>query len=299
MIDELKQEGSCSIGRACRLLGTSRSAYGYQQLKKCDRDVEQKLTVLTKDHPREGFWKCYYRLRLDGEMINHKRLHRIYRAMGLSLRRKSKKRLPQRIKKPLEVPLGAGESWSIDFMTDVLINGRSFRSFNVIDDFNREVLHIEIDYSLGSSRVVWVLQHLVARYGKPTCIRMDNGPEFIANLAAVWSLVNDIAFHYIEPGKPTQNAYVERFNRSYRDGVLDANLFESLEEVRQATDIWVMDYNESRPHDSLGGVPPKAYRLASTSRGSAASATPSLCCPGYQAQETAQLKTNNSIFEQY
>lgn len=240
-----------------------------------------KLEVLAKEHPLEGFWKSYHRLRNEGEQVNHKRLHRVYKKLGLSLRRKVKKRLPQRVKEPLVEPQGFTHTWSIDFMSDVLTNGTKFRSFNVIDDYNREVLFIETDYSLKSSRVIWVLRHLVNRYGKPKKIRMDNGPEFVAKLAKQWSEMEGIVFQYIEPGKPMQNAYVERFNRTYREAVLDAYLFDSLDEVREVTAGFVADYNEARPHDALNGLPPKACRQRAQlfTEGSSASATPSLHCP--------------------
>jgi len=156
--------------------------------------------------------------------------------VSFPMRRKHKKRLPSRIKEPLESPLTITHTWSIDFMSDALEGGRKFRTFHVIDDYNREILFMETDYSLKSSRVMWVLRHFINRYGKPQKIWMDNSPEFMAKPAQMCSEANEMEFKYIQLGKPTQNAYVERFNKSFREGVLDAYLFRDLEEVREVVE---------------------------------------------------------------
>jgi putative transposase len=255
----MKRERPKDIGRACLLLKTSRSAFNYRSIKN-DNHLIDILNNQVINHPVEGFWKSYSRIRKTGEQVNHKRLHRVYCKMGLPLRRKVKKRITDRVKEPLEVPNSFSKTWSIDFMSDSLEGGKKFKTFNVIDDFNREVLFIETDYSIKSSRVVWVLKHLINRYGKPQKIRMDNGPEFIADLTKKWSTAMEIEFKYIQPGKPMQNAFIERFNKSFRQGVLDAYLFSDIEEVRQVTEEWVYDFNNHRPHDALGGLSPIEYR---------------------------------------
>ena len=189
--------------------------------------------------------------------------------MALHLKRKPKKRLPARSAQTLVIPEQRNQTWSLDFMSDALSNGRTFRTLNVIDDYNREALWIEVDTSLPAERVVRVLEQLLDWRGKPACIRMDNGPELISHRLESWAKEKYIELLHIQPGKPAhtvpvfvrENAYIERFNRTYREEVLDAYLFDDLQEVRYITERWLEDYNTIRPHEALQGLPPRQFAL--------------------------------------
>lgn len=185
--------------------------------------------------------------------------------MGLNKKRRTRKRIPARVKQPLVVPSAPNHTWSMDFMADSLMNGRRFRVLNIIDDYNREILRIEPYFSITSARVISIIERLIIENRKPLAIRVDNGPEFIAEVLRRWCDDNHIDLKFIQPGRPMQNGFVERFNRSYRQDVLDANLFANLSEVKMLSDEFEEDYNFHRPHESLGDLPPVEYRLKHTS----------------------------------
>lgn len=214
---------------------------------------------MTDKHAAIGYWQCCYRLWNKGYGWNHKRIYRVYTDMKLNIRRRAKKRLPERIKQPLVIPSGPNQTWSIDFMSDSLVDGRKFRLLNVIDDFNRESLAIEIDTSLPCLRVIRVLNGLINQRGKPQNIRSDNGPEFTSHRLQQWCEQNGINLQYIQPGRPMQNAYIERKNGSIRRELLNAYLFYSLSEVKEMSKEWQKDYNGERPHKSLGYQSPIEY----------------------------------------
>lgn len=237
----------------------SRSAFRYQPKRRDDAEIVEQLVQLAEHRPRWGYRKMFHRLRNQGYGWNHKRVRRVYRELRLHLRVKPKKRLPTRQPKPLAQPASSNMSWSVDFMRDSLHSGRTFRTFNVIDDFNREVLMIEIDTSLPAGRIVRVLETIASWRGYPQRLRLDNGPELISKKLEVWAETHGVLLDFIEPGKPAQNAYIERFNRTYREEVLDLYLFSSLAEVREISEQWLEEYNAIRPHDSLDGQAPYQY----------------------------------------
>jgi len=241
------------------LIGLSRTTCQYKPKPKDDAELQDALTALTTRHVAIGYWQCCHRLWNKGYCWNHKRIYRVYTDMKLNIRRRAKKRLPERVKQALMVPSAPNQVWSIDFMMDRLTDGRKFRLLNIIDDFNRESLAVEIDTSLPSLRVVRVLERLVSERGKPANIRCDNGPEFISHKLEQWCNDNEITLQFIQPGKPMQNAYIERKNGSMRRELLNAYLFNSLAEVRRLSEEWRIDYNEERPHKSLGYLSPNRY----------------------------------------
>ena len=252
-------EHGLSLRRACQAFCLSRSVYSYQSKGPDDALVIETLVRLAERYPRFGFGKLFALVRREQPSWNHKRVHRVYRALKLNLRRKGKKRLPSRHPEKLALPGGANICWSVDFMSDVLMSGQRFRTFNVLDDFNRQALAIAVDTALPAARIVRVLDQVVAWRGCPEKLRLDNGPELVSVTLADWAERHGVDLEFIQPGKPTQNSYVERFNRTFRHEVLDFHVFSSLREVRDVVVDWLKQYNEQRPHESLGDLTPSEY----------------------------------------
>ena len=261
MIAGIREQFKVSERLACRIVALGRSVYRYRPQPNRDGEVIKLLLELAHGRPEQGFPKLFKRLRRLGYGWNHKRVYRVYCSLKLNKRRKGKRRLPNRNPAPLSVSQTMNECWSADFMSDALWGERRFRTFNVVDDFNREVLAIEIDFNLPAARVVRTLERIAAARGYPLKLRLDNGPELISVTLADWAEQHGVTLEFIKPGKPMQNGFIERFNRSYREAVLDMFVFQSLDQVRQQTEQWLKEYNEERPHDALGDLTPREYLL--------------------------------------
>ncbi len=251
-----------SLRGACEAVSLSRTVYNYLPDPTRDDPVIEVLLELAEQYPQYGFGKMFPIIRRRGFRWNHKRVHRIYCELKLNIRRKGKKRLPARNPDPLSVPESINQCWSADFMSDALWCGKRFRTFNLVDDFNREVLTIEVARSLTAAHVVETLNRVAAWRGYPEKLRVDNGPELTSIRLADWAEQHGVTLEFIKPGKPMQNGFIERFNRTYRTEVLDMFVFKRMREVCDITESWVKQYNEERPHESLGNLTPKEYLAA-------------------------------------
>lgn len=252
-------EHQIPIRVACAAFSLSETCYRYQpRLSTENAEIADWLIRLTTNQRNWGFGLCFLYLRnIKGFRWNHKRVYRIYRELELNMRIKPRKRLVRERPEPLTVPATINAVWSMDFMHDQLADGRSYRLFNVIDDFNREALGIEVDLSLPGERVVRALDQIIEWRGQPAAIRCDNGPEYIGSALTAWAKRRRIRLEYIQPGKPQQNALIERYNRTVRYDWLAHYLFDSISDVQDYATRWVWTYNHERPNMAIGGITPK------------------------------------------
>lgn len=289
-------EHHLSKRRACRLYSISSGCYRYESRVKPDDQIVDVLTRLAESRPRWGFGLMFDWLRLHGHGWNHKRVYRVYKELELNLRIKPKRRFPSRNPLPLDDAQQPNDCWSLDFMSDSLTDGRAYRTLNVIDDYNREGLAIEVDHSLPSERVARVLDQVAQERGYPRKLRSDNGPEFIAQTLAAWAQKNKVELAPIEPGKPTQNAYIERFNRTYRGEVLDVYAFSDLDEVRNESTRWLHGYNHDRPHLALDRQTPAGYLARYESSVGAAEPSSRGCAPPSGLSSSTQPMNPKTLY---
>jgi putative transposase len=243
---------------ACGLIEIDRGTCRYRPRGREEGRLRTRLRELAEARRRFGYRRLQVLLEREGWQLNHKRVYRLYVEEKLGLRRK-RGRKRSGVRQPLAEPRGANQVWSVDFMTDALSSGRRFRTLNIVDDYTREALAIEVDTSLGGLRVVRVLEELKQRRGLPLKIRSDNGPEFVSRVLDQWAFENGIDWHYIQPGRPMENGYVESFNGRFRDECLNENWFGDLAEARSTIEAWQQDYNQARPHSALGYRTPEEF----------------------------------------
>jgi putative transposase len=265
-VGQLQATYGMSQRRACRVLGAHRRTVRYQHRTRSDESqVRERLRVLAAERPRWGYRRLHVLLQRElgaGGRINRKRVQRLYRLEGLAIRRRKRKRVarvPRGLGGPAWQP---GEAWAMDFMQDVLADGRRFRTLNVLDIVTRECLAIEVDTSLPGRRVVRLLDQLILWHGTPKRITLDNGPEFTGQVLDVWAYEHGVVLDFIDPGKPMQNGYLESFNGKFRDECLNVHWFGNLADARRIIVDWRQSYNTERPHSALGGRTPTQHTVS-------------------------------------
>jgi putative transposase len=260
----MQVEVELSQRRACGLMEVHRATCRYRRRRAEDPKLRRRLRELAEVRRRFGYRRLQVLLQREGWRVNHKLIYRLYVEEKLGLRRK-RGRKRSGVRQPLARAMAANQVWSLDFMTDALSWGRRFRTLNIVDDYTRECLAIEVDTSLGGGRVVRVLEELKLRRGLPRQIRSDNGPEFLSRAVDQWAYEQGLQWHTIQPGRPTENAYVESFNGRFRDECLNENWFSDLADAREKIAEWMHDYNGSRPHSALGYRTPAEFRAQAES----------------------------------
>ena len=259
-VGAVQSEHRVSLRRACRALGVHRSLMRYRSRRAAPTRLCERLRALAVERPRWGYKRLAVLLRREGFNDNHKRIYRIYKAEGLAVRRRKRRRIAVTQRAPKLSPTRPNERWSMDFMLDALANGRRFRTLNVVDDFTRECLVIEVDTSLTGQRVAQVLDEVARKRGAfPTSITVDNGPEFAGKDLDQWAFTRGVRLAFSRPGKPVDNAFIESFNGRFRDECLSENWFLNLTEVRFIVERWIADYNDVRPHSAIGDMTPNEY----------------------------------------
>ena len=242
------------------MIGLSTATWRYQrQADPTNTTLLERLKAHAADRPRFGYRRLHTLVDREGLRVNHKRVYGVYRDAGLQVRRRRRKRLTRGQRIPLPTPTRRGERWSMDFMADTLADGRGFRTLNIVDDFTRECVAIEVDRSLPGLRVVRVLDRLAETIGLPNLLVMDNGPEFSGRALDTWAYARGVQLRFIRPGKPIENAFVESFNGKFRDECLNEHWFASVAEARMLIDAWRLDYNTVRPHSALHGATPEQF----------------------------------------
>ncbi|MGH7186521.1 MAG: IS3 family transposase, partial [Pseudomonadota bacterium] len=249
--------------RACRLVGMDRSSFQYRARRPEDGALRERLRALASERRRFGYRRLGWMLERQGVKVNLKKVYRLYREEGLAVRRRRGRRRAVGLRAPLALPQGPNRRWSLDFVADQLGTGRRFRILTVIDDFTKESLACVPDTSINGMRLVAELDRIVAARGKPACIVSDNGTEMTGRAVLRWSAGSGTDWHYIAPGKPQQNAFIEAFNSRLRDECLNEHWFESLADARSKIEAWRIDYNIGRPHSALGNQTPAAFAAAS------------------------------------
>jgi len=259
-VSHLVMKLSFVSSRACRVVGLASSTHHHSSKRlRSDEPARERLKGLALERVRWGMPRLFEMLRREGFTDNYKRVERIYRQAGLQITRRPKKKLPARLRVPLKLPSQPNQFWSMDFVSEALVANRKFRCLNIVDDCTKECLSIHVARSIRSPNVVEILEAIAKERGYPVAIRCDNGPEFIALALDIWAFTHNVKLQFIEPGKPTQNAYIESFNGKFRDECLNANWFENLEQAKEVIQLWQLDYNSMRPHSSIQMKTPNEF----------------------------------------